>query len=155
MDVNEENGLVRRARVNDLDRILELDRVEPVGHARQELLTDRVHSGEVIVFGHEDQLSGFVVARRRAFFGRDFVELLSVSNNARRHGIGSALLNAAVAQSSSARIFTSTNESNTGMRALLAKAGWQLSGRLEGIDEGDPEMVYFTDARLAAAFGGE
>jgi len=26
---------------------------------------------------------------------------------------------------------------------LLEKAGWLFSGLLEGIDEGDPELVYF------------
>ena len=140
-------GLARRAGENDLAQILELDRVNPVGHARIELLTDRVHSGEVIVYELRDQLAGFVVARRRAFFGRDFVELLSVSSGARRRGIGGAFLNEAVAQSSSDRIFTSTNESNAAMRALLAEAGWQFSGHLEGIDEGDPELVFFADAR--------
>jgi GNAT superfamily N-acetyltransferase len=141
------NGLARRAGDSDLAHILELDRVDPVGHPRIELLTDRVHSGEVIVFEGGHQLLGFVVARRRAFFGRDFVELLSVSSGARRQGIGGTLLNEAVGQSSSDRIFTSTNESNAAMRALLAKEGWHMSGHLEGIDEGDPEMVYFMDAR--------
>ena len=145
--MNQVNGLARRADGTDLAQVLELDRIEPVGHARTALLTERVHSGEVIVFQIGHELSGFVVVRRRAFFGRDFVELLSVSNGARRHGIGSALLHEAVSHSSSDRIFTSTNESNIGMRALLAKTGWQFSGHLDGIDEGDPEMVYFKDAR--------
>jgi len=29
------------------------------------------------------------------------------------------------------------------MIGLLEKAGWRFSGLLEGIDEGDPELVYF------------
>jgi hypothetical protein len=31
---------------------------------------------------------------------------------------------------------------------LLEKAGWQFSGQLEGIDEGDPELVYYKDLSL-------
>jgi hypothetical protein len=28
----------------------------------------------------------------------------------------------------------------------LEKIGWRFSGELEGIDDGDPEMVYYQDA---------
>lgn len=31
------------------------------------------------------------------------------------------------------------------MIGLLEKAGWHISGQLEGIDEGDAELVYFKD----------
>ena len=126
--------------------MLALDRGAPVGHERNGLLTARVQSGEVIVVGNEDQLLGFVVVTQRSFFGRDFVELLTVSDDMRRQGIGGILLNEAVTQSSSDRIFTSTNQSNAAMIGLLEKAGWHFSGQLEGIDEGDPEMVFCKDA---------
>jgi hypothetical protein len=33
------------------------------------------------------------------------------------------------------------------MRALLAVEGWQFSGRLDGLDEDDPELVYFCDLK--------
>ena len=91
-------------------------------------------------------LDGYVVVRRREFFGRDLVVLLAVAERARRRGIGSALLDAALATSSTRRVFTSTNESNAPMRALLAVQGWVPSGRLEGLDEGDPELVFYRDA---------
>ena len=32
------------------------------------------------------------------------------------------------------------------MIGLLVKEGWQFSGQLEGIDEGDPELVYYKDS---------
>ena len=44
-------------------------------------------------------------------------------------------------------MFTSTNESNTPMRQLLQSEGWSPSGVLTGLDEGDPEHVFFHDAR--------
>jgi hypothetical protein len=43
-------------------------------------------------------------------------------------------------------VVTSTNESNTPMRELLRSEGWHLSGVLTGLDEGDPEQVFFQDA---------
>jgi hypothetical protein len=32
------------------------------------------------------------------------------------------------------------------MRELLRREGWSLSGVLAGLDEGDPEHVFFRDA---------
>ena len=140
-------GIARQAKPTDLDAVLELDRMSPIGHKRTALLTARVHSGEVLLFENEDHLLGFAVVRKRSFFGRDFVELLTVTANKRRQGVGGYLLQETVTQSSSDRIFTSTNQSNAEMISLLEFAGWHFSGQLEGIDEGDPELVFFKDAR--------
>jgi hypothetical protein len=41
-------------------------------------------------------------------------------------------------------MFTSTNASNVAMRSLLEAEGWSFSGQLDGLDEGDPELVFFT-----------
>lgn len=137
---------MRRATSEDLDAVLELDRIAPVGHERGPLLTARVQAGEVILFEHEGRVSGYAVIRSHSFFGRDFVELLAVAASERRHGVGSLLLQQAVGLSSTKRIFTSTNRSNTQMIGMLEKEGWQFSGQLEGIDEGDPELVYYKDS---------
>ena len=71
------SGIVRRATSMDLQAVLELDRIAPVGHERGELLTTRVQSGEVILLEHEGRVSGYAVIRSHSFFGRDFVELLA------------------------------------------------------------------------------
>jgi GNAT superfamily N-acetyltransferase len=139
-------GIVRRATSEDLHAVLELDRIAPVGHERGPLLTARVQSGEVILFEHEGRVSGYAVVRPQSFFGCDFVELLAVAAGDRRHGVGGLLLQQAVGLSSTKRIFTSTNRSNAQMIGLLEKEGWQFSGQLEGIDEGDPELVYYKDS---------
>jgi GNAT superfamily N-acetyltransferase len=126
--------------------VLELDRVAPVGPERAPLLAARVQSGEVILFENQGHVLGYAVLTLHSFFGRDFVELLAVAASERRHGIASLLLRQVVALSSTVRIFTSTNRSNTPMIGLLTKEGWQFSGELEGIDEGDPELVYYKDS---------
>jgi len=137
---------VRRATNDDLNAVLALDRDAPVGHERQALLTSRVATSEVIILEQGALVRGYVVLRTRAFFGRDFVELLAVAADERRTGIGSHLLHHAVEMSSTPRVFTSTNLSNVAMNRLLEKVGWRLSGHLEGVDEGDPEVVYFKDS---------
>ncbi len=76
------------------------------------------------------------------FFARDFVELLFVAEEARRNGAGAAILEAIERACSEDRLFTSTNQSNAPMRALLAKRGYAASGRIENLDPGDPELVF-------------
>jgi hypothetical protein len=45
------------------------------------------------------------------------------------------------------QVFTSTNESNQPMRSLLQAERWSFSGELSGLDEGDPELVFYRDRR--------
>jgi hypothetical protein len=42
-------------------------------------------------------------------------------------------------------VFSSTNVSNTLMQSVFEAGGWTLSGQLDGLDEQDPELVYFID----------
>jgi ribosomal protein S18 acetylase RimI-like enzyme len=138
---------MRRATRADLEAVLALDHISQVDHSHAELLTMRVESCEVLIFELDAQILGFAIVATRSFFGFDFVELLSVAENDRRMGVGSSLLSEATAQSSTDRIFISTNQSNRPMIALLENATWIFSGKLEGIDDGDPELIYYKDVR--------
>ena len=88
-----------------------------------------------------DRAVGFAVVTRH-FYAFPFVDLLVVAESARRGGVGSALMARCEADHDRDRIFTSTNESNTPMRRLLAKAGWLASGQIDNLDPGDPELVF-------------
>jgi hypothetical protein len=48
------------------------------------------------------------------------------------------------------RLFTSTNESNIAMRALLFTRGYRESGRIENLDPKDPELVFVKFLERAA-----
>jgi ribosomal protein S18 acetylase RimI-like enzyme len=118
-----------------------------------EILESAIASGECLVHSEDGGVvDGFVITYPRSFFGRDFVKLLVVSGAHRRSGIGSELLGAAIASGTTETIFASTNESNAAMRALFEREGWTLSGVLMGIDEGDPELVFYrtSDSTLPA-----
>lgn len=78
----------------------------------------------------------------RNFFGRDFIELLFVAEAERRHGVGGAILSAIENARDGSAIFTSTNESNAPMRALLTARDYRPSGRVENLDPGDPELIF-------------
>jgi hypothetical protein len=49
------------------------------------------------------------------------------------------------------KIFTSTNRSNGHMQGLLKKLGYEPSGVIENLDEGDPEFVYMTRLRHSSS----
>jgi GNAT superfamily N-acetyltransferase len=76
------------------------------------------------------------------FFRRDFVELLYVAEAARRKGVGDAILTAIERARHGDGLFTSTNESNVPMRALLERRGFRPSGTISNLDPGDPELVF-------------
>ena len=54
-------------------------------------------------------------------------------------------MRAALQNASTPRAFASTNESNTPIKELLRSEDWTPSGVLTGLDEGDPEHVFFHD----------
>jgi GNAT superfamily N-acetyltransferase len=110
----------------------------------REILGGAIAASECLVHVDDsDEVSGLIITNARAFFGRDFIKLLIVAPTDRRTGIGHRLLDAAVSRAHTETVFSSTNESNVAMRALFERDGWTLSGVLNGIDDGDPEMVFW------------
>jgi ribosomal protein S18 acetylase RimI-like enzyme len=105
--------------------------------------------GESWVAEADGAVAGYVLVSGH-FFSHPFVDLLVVSESQRRRGIGSALMNRCEEAHQKDRIFTSTNESNAPMRALLAKIGFQESGVIDNLDPGDPELVFVKLRRAAA-----
>ena len=65
-----------------------------------------------------------------------------IAADQRHRGIGGALLDHAVARYARPTLWTSTNQSNAPMQALLLARGFQPSGQIEGLDEGDPELFF-------------
>ena len=133
---------IRAATSIDVDAVVALHDADA---ARWRLLESLIGDGQCLVACESDRVVGFVAVRPGHFFDRDFVELLLVDRNCRRRGIGSALLHGVVATEGSAVVFTSTNESNVAMRALLAREAWIPSGRVSGLDPGDDELFFRID----------
>lgn len=135
---------IRPATAVDLVAVLRLDPLAMAGdRLRAEFLSRCTAVGECHVYVAGGTVAGFVVRRPAHFFGRDFVELLVVDAAHRRSGIGRALLRHALDTAFSVQVFTSTNMSNTAMRALLSAEDWTFSGQLDGLDAGDPELFFY------------
>ncbi|HEX6838385.1 MAG TPA: GNAT family N-acetyltransferase [Polyangia bacterium] len=119
-----------------------LGSVDPTAdRARRELVEAAIAGGRCWVAELDARVVGYGIVSQH-FFARDFVELLFVAASARRRGVGNAILSAIERAVTADRLFTSTNESNAPMRTLLAKSGYVESGRIDNLDEGDPELVF-------------
>ncbi len=127
----------------DVDVVLSIEGAPPGYSDRASLVTQRIESGDCLVSESDGRVSGFATILRRLFFGRDFLELLTVDAEYRRQGIASALLRAFIHGATTSQLFISTNSSNVPMLNLLRKEQWLFSGELVGIDEGDPELVFY------------
>jgi GNAT superfamily N-acetyltransferase len=120
---------------------------------RAEFLRSSLTLGRCQVHVADGAVTGFVIVRPASFYGRDFIELLVVDPAFRRSGVGRALLRHALATASTSRVFTSTNTSNHPMRSLLEAEDWTFSGELDGLDDDDPELVFYTAGRSKTQTG--
>jgi hypothetical protein len=143
--VNEGSVELRRAMIDDLERLRAIDDRAAAGDAeRISAISTHVSGGSCWVASGETDFDGYAVLLPRHFFGRDFLELLMVSSLARRSGVGTGILRALLRMDGTNQVFSSTNRSNAPMRELLSKEGWRFSGELVGLDPDDPEMIYFS-----------
>jgi GNAT superfamily N-acetyltransferase len=133
---------LRAAQQADVSAIVAIDPHRP---ARPGEIRALVGERASLVAVERGEVVGFVGVKPGHFFRRDFIDLLFVAAGRRREGVGRVLMRAAVRRASTSRVFTSTNESNTPMRELLRAEQWTHSGVLTGLDEGDPELVFFHD----------
>lgn len=127
-----------------LQTILAFDHIANSGdHHRRTELQNAVDQGRLHVGWRQGHAVGYYVLAPW-WFEASFLQLLYVDATHRRTGIASALISDA-RHHVSGRLFTSTNQSNTPMQALLESLGWTPCGELEGLDEDDPELFYRID----------
>lgn len=131
----------RRIAAADLDLIAQADPRLTDDPALRRHYAELLGAGMSWAAVADGEALGFALVTRH-FFGFPFVDLLVVADDARRRGVGLALMSQCERDHDADRIFTSTNESNAPMRGLLDKAGWQASGQIDNLDPGDPELVF-------------
>ncbi len=85
------------------------------------------------------------------FYGHLFIDLLLVDPRHRRRGIATALIAACDAATPTDRLFTSANASNLPAQQLYLHAGLEVSGSIDNLDEGDPEIVFCKRLERAAS----
>jgi ribosomal protein S18 acetylase RimI-like enzyme len=133
--------LVRPAEANDVEGIVRIDPSVQDDQARRALVDSAIGRGECWVAVDNQAVVGFGVMSH-IFFDRGFVHLVYVDSAHRRRGAGTSLFDEFERQCRSTRIFTSANLSNLPMHAFLASRGYVLSGMVQDLDDGDPEMFF-------------
>lgn len=139
-------ALVRLAEAGDFERILRMDSSAQVGPSRRTLVENAVSCGQCWVAINDEALAGFGVMSY-IFFDRGFVSLVYVDSARRRRGVATSLFDEFERRCRSGRIFTSANLSNLPMQSFLVARGYVLSGVVQDLDDGDPEMFYSKSLR--------
>ena len=132
---------VRLAGTRDRRAFAEIDPRVSSDLARRDVVDSAIAARMCWIAERTNKPVGYGILSRK-FFARDFIELLYVAEEERRKGVGVAVLRSIESTIMADRVFTSTNESNAPMRALLKSRDYHPSGRIENLDPGDPELVY-------------
>jgi len=132
---------IRSATSDDLHAILAIDDYCRTHPERKKAIERWIGSGACYVAIVDGNVVGYA-ALEYSFYDNGFIAMLTTTTDHRRQGIGTALVRHIESVCMTPKLFTSTNESNKPMQALLAKLGYQPSGIIENLDEGDAELVY-------------
>ncbi|MEM1426930.1 MAG: GNAT family N-acetyltransferase [Cyanobacteria bacterium P01_H01_bin.130] len=134
--------LIRDATEDDIAGMIAIDPIAAIADTRRQEIGEWVRNGRAIAALMDGQVVGYGVLEY-TFFGCGFISMLIVRDGYRRRGIATALVQRLEETCRTAKLFTSTNESNAPMRALMAKLSYEPSGIVHNLDEGDPELFYF------------
>jgi ribosomal protein S18 acetylase RimI-like enzyme len=132
---------IRPATKTDVDALVALDPLSRTDEKRIPFIQHAVHTGTCYVVEYDSLIVGYGVFGY-TLFGYGFIEMLYCHPEFRRKGFGTKLMSYFESLCATEKIFTSTNQSNIPMQLLLANIGFQVSGVINGFDEGDPELFY-------------
>lgn len=141
---------IRRAAASDVDGLLGCDVIAAERSSRAAFIRRAVRANQCFVAADDGRVVAYAVLEY-SFYGNGLLSMLWVSEPSRRRGIGTALVRRVERECLTPKLFTSTNQSNAAMRALLAKLGYEASGVIENLDEGDSELVF---VKRVGAVGG-
>ncbi len=136
---------IRQARESDIELIYGFDHLAQ-NKCRKVFIEKSVKSNKTMVAVLNGQVTGYIVLDY-SFYSNGFISMLYVHSEYRKNGIGNALLEYAESVCKTNKLFTSTNESNFPMQSLLKKKSYLPSGRIDNLNENDPELVYFKKLR--------
>ena len=135
---------IRRAVEADIEGMCAFDDVAQRNRSRRNFIRRTVAAGSCFVALAGRQIAGYVVLEY-SFYEEGFVSMLYIRREYRHQGAGELLMRHVEPLCKTAKLFASTNFSNRPMQSLFAKLGYELSGVIYNLDEGDPELVYFKD----------
>jgi len=132
---------IRLAQSVDVDGLIALDTVAAHDPTRAECIRKWVEAGECYVAEVGERIAGYGVINCE-FMHQGNVDMLMIHQGFRGQGIGRKLLRHLESLCTTEKLWVTTNLSNQRMQRLLASEGFTLSGFIDDLDEGDPELVF-------------
>jgi ribosomal protein S18 acetylase RimI-like enzyme len=132
---------IKKANPEDVNRLKQIDHLS-YQPERASFIKRAVSSGTAWVVVVKSEVVAYAVLDH-SYFDRPTISMLMVDSQQRRSGIGDRLVEYLEQICDGPEIWTSTNLSNTPMQRLLAKRGYRLTGFIDNLDPGDPELFYF------------
>ena len=128
---------------SDFEGLTKIDSFFSSGHPeRARDISQWLKNDQLFVAIKKDRLVAYAVLGD-FFFRRPTAEMLMVVEDCRGQGVGRQLMRYLEEQVVGPEIWITTNLSNQPMQRLLASAGFKLTGFIDNLDPGDPELVYF------------
>lgn len=137
---------IRPALEDDIEALCTVDDIARREDERREFIRREVVSDNCFVAVIDGSVVGYGVLNY-TFYNNGCIEMLYIHSDYRRRGVGSALVRHMESHCRTPKLFTSTNQSNLAVQALLIQLGYESSGVIHNLDEGDPEIVYFKRLR--------
>lgn len=141
-----ENIGLRKATIKDKTLVVNLDynfdKVEHIKLKREKKITKAILNEECFIILVNNREIGFIIFDYR-FFDQGWIELIILEEIHRGKGISRLTFDLICKQSKTNKVFTSTNSSNIHMQKALTKAGFSFVGKINGLDDGDPELFYY------------
>jgi len=145
-----ENISLRKATIKDkaivVDFDYKLNKVEHIKLNREEKITKAILAEECFIILADNREVGFVIFDYR-FFDQGWIELIIIGEEHRGKGIAGKTFDLICKKCRCSKVFTSTNSSNIQMQKALNKANFSFAGKLNGLDEGDPELFYYKEIK--------
>ena len=139
---------VEQAAETEVRHAIDIDEAHRGDRGRASYLVEVAERSGLFLAYAENLPVGFACLDHRHFFRTPFISLMVVHPDHQRQGVGRTLLDRLEEETTGKRLFTSTNLSNAAMIAFLKSSGFFLCGQIQGLDEGDPELVYSKDLSI-------
>ena len=137
---------IRGPEPRDVSAIMELA-AEVIGAERAgpfvRSFLDRHH---VLVAARDDEVVG-CLAYRTDWFQCTFISLVAVTKDARRAGVARALYQRVEGMSTSPRLFSSTEETNSVSIQMHSALGFVPSGHIDNLPQGYRELLFYKRLR--------
>ncbi|WP_070360752.1 GNAT family N-acetyltransferase [Duganella sp. HH105] len=133
---------IRPATIDDCEALCAIDTVAKGSAERKDKIRDWLTSARCYLAEANGRVAAYCVLTSQ-FFGYPFIEMVMVGEAFRRQGLGAELIRHVQSVIPASKIFSSANASNEPMRMMFSKLGFDPSGHIDNLDEGDSELIFY------------